>query len=124
MTSRNDYARLAKITRTAMDVAQGKMQKLLAQETAVRAQLEALQSSRQVWAPEGSSARSASADVKWQIWVDQRREELNFDLARLFVKKDLARAQLKRAFGKDQTVKALLKKQQLDRLAELRRHVS
>lgn len=124
MSKRNDYERLAQITSTAMDVAQSHMQTVLAEEKAARAQIATLQASRHQQSPAGTPAQHVAADVKWQIWIDHRREELNFELAKILVKKDVARAQLKRAFGKDQTVQALLKKQRLDRILHARRHVS
>lgn len=124
MTKTNEFERLAEITGAGMDHAQARMKRLLAEEANIREQLASLQASRHQFSPQGSAAHSVSADVKWQVWIDHRREELNLELARIFVKKDAARAQLKRAFGKDQTVQALLKKQRLAKLLDHRRQVS
>ena len=124
MKKNDDYDRLSQITRTALDVAQSKMQKLLAEEENIKAQIAELQAARHQSVADGTPAQQGAADVKWQVWIDHRREELNMELARLFVQRDAARAQLKRAFGKDQTVLALLKKQRLERYLDQKRQVS
>ena len=124
MTRSDDYAQLARITDAAMHVAQSKMQSLLSEEASLLAQIEALQLSRSRPIQNGTPAQVGAADVKWQIWIDHRREELNMELARIYVKKDAARAQLKRAFGKDQTVQALLKKQSVNQILKQNRQVS
>lgn len=124
MSKPSDYERLARITNTAMDSAQAKMQALLAEEEALRSQLASLQSARHQMVQNGGNTQAIGADVKWQVWIDHRREELNHELVRVFVQKDAARSALKRAFGKDQTVQALLKRQRLAKLLAQRRQLS
>lgn len=60
---------------------------------------------------EDDPALVAGADVLWQTWIDQRRKDINMELARLASEKPTLMAQLRKAFGKKEAVNGLLQEQ-------------
>ena len=57
---------------------------------------------------EDDAALVAGADVLWQTWIDQRRKDINMELARLASEKPLLMSQLRKAFGKKEALNGLV----------------
>lgn len=57
-----------------------------------------------------SPARLCGADMRWLRWVENRRAELNRDLAQARVSEEQARRAAAKAFGRDQALAALVQK--------------
>lgn len=71
--------------------------------------LDTARDSSQAERPEGDDpATAAGANVLWQRWIDQRRKDINLELARLAAEKPALMDQLKRSFGKKEALKQLL----------------
>lgn len=106
-----DLKRLATITDTALSGAQARMHQINSQEAALQQQLAELSRRSTAHTSLDSLAVQAGADVRWQVWADRRREEINLEMARLRAMKEEARHALRKAFGKDQAMQHLLRKQ-------------
>lgn len=104
---------LARITETALSAVQADMMKVRSEETALRNQLREIRDRAQQKPEAGSPAYKAGADVRWQRWVDRRREEINFELARVLARKDATKSRLRIAFGKDRAIQMLVLKRQM-----------
>lgn len=103
-------SQLEEITGAILAGAQAQMARVQKQEADLRQQLQELVSARQNQIDGESPAQRAGADVRWQQWVDSRREQINIELARILATKETVRARLRIAFGKDQAMQALAKK--------------
>ncbi|SEW41299.1 hypothetical protein SAMN04488515_2810 [Cognatiyoonia koreensis] len=114
---RDDLVRLTEITAAALSAAQAKSAALQRKESALRQQLHDLARQRDTPVSVESAAERAGATVRWQHWVDRRREEINTELARVLALRDAARARLQRAFGKDQAMQELVKRLERERQA-------
>jgi len=71
--------------------------------------LDAARDGNQARRPEGDDpATAAGANVLWQRWIDQRRKDINLELARLAAEKPALMEQLKRSFGKKEALEQLI----------------
>jgi hypothetical protein len=103
---------LGRITALKHHAIQIEMAALLARERALRRNLADLASERKATSEVERSAddpaRVAGAEVRWQVWVDQRRATINAELAQVLAQKADCTARLRLAFGKDQVAQALV----------------
>ncbi len=90
--------------------AQARLAQIAAQEGRLKAQLSELHRSReQAVNRDGSDPASKSgADVRWQRWIDQRRKEINLELAQLASQRLVAKEGLKVAFGRKEALLSLI----------------
>ena len=105
---------LARLTDAALRAEQAKMAQCNRAISAVRAQLASLKPAREARPMvdrTADPAQLAGADLRWQMWVEERRKALNQELAQLFVTQDVLRAALGRAFGKNVATATLAKRE-------------
>lgn len=106
---------LAKVTDALFQVEQAKMQRIAAEEAAVRknlADLEAQYNSAQDATTDMMAIRALGADLLWQVWVGRKRADLQMELARILVRKAQAAEGLRFAFGKNHVASQLLQRQE------------
>lgn len=53
------------------------------------------------------AARLANADTRWQTWVEQRRVNINTELAQNYLRRDVVVGRLTRAVGQDVSINRL-----------------
>lgn len=111
---------LAQITRAGYDRERHKLQKILAEEAALRAELlrlDALNSQARLATDE--SQRAIGADVIWQAWVGRAKTQLNMKLARLLAVKEHHQNLVRKAYGKVLVADELLAKARQERKRKL-----
>lgn len=106
----NQLKQLIAVTETALAAAQASMARMQLLEADLRQQLIELKGTNAMGLSESAATR-AGADVRWNRWVDKRREDINTELARTLAEKESVREKLRIAFGKDQAVRKLSSKQ-------------
>ncbi len=106
---------LAHLTALRFQARQADMAKLMRQEAALRANLADLLAARRANAARAHAktdvALAAGADVRWQVWADQRRAVINAELAQVLARRAALAEQLRIDFGKDQVAGKLLARQ-------------
>jgi hypothetical protein len=114
MTSIKGLKQISPLLEALQRSEEAKLARITASEVRLRAQLDELRKTRRSLAEdrpiESDPARRAGADVLWQTWIDQRRTDINLELAQLASKKPIAVAALKLAFGRREAVRQLTKK--------------
>ncbi len=97
---------LCELTALQMQTAQAALAEVTAREMGLRGQLQILVADRRAVAERtrqpDEPAFTAGADLRWHRWVDQRREVINAELARVLVLKEERLRGLRLAFGRDQ----------------------
>ncbi len=125
MTSAKDLKQISPLLEAVHKAEEAKLARITKAEIRLRAQLEELQKARQLSVQdrpvESDAARRAGADVVWQTWIDQRRAEINFELAQLAAKKPAAIAALKLAFGRKDAIRQMTKRVKRDELLRNKR---
>jgi hypothetical protein len=116
------YANLVRLTDAAYQSRLARMQRLMADETALRQELASLEVARRNnLAVEFSPAdmRAIGADILWEGWIVRQRTALNIRLANLLVQKEAMRVDIREVFGRAQVAKAL-NDAQLEKLRKTR----
>ena len=102
---------LVQITGVALRAQQAELVAIQRHEEDLRLNLAQLTASKSTQAQSNrasdDAALVAGADMRWHLWVDQRRALINAELARVLAQKENCREKLKRAFGRDQAAVAL-----------------
>ncbi len=105
--------------------AQSEVSRIKEEQRALRAQLQDLNDQRAASLTnrpvEGDAAIVAGADVRWQRWIDQRKTEINLQLANLAAEQPKALAKLKKAFGRKEALAQLCKTEKLETRARVAR---
>jgi len=108
----SDLSALERVFDLKFETAQNKLMQHRKQIADVKAKLQELTDARtrylQKERTEADAATIAGADVQWQRWIDQRRKDLNIDLARLLAEEDGLAKTLKKAFGKQVAMKGVI----------------
>ncbi len=110
---------LLRLTDAALRAEQARMAHCNREISALQDQIAALKApgkAAQATESEPDPAQRAGADLRWQMWAEERRKALNLELAKMRAAQDSLRASLATAFGKHQATSALC-----DREVELRR---
>lgn len=116
------YADLARMTDAVYQSRLARMQRLMADETALRQELASLEVARRNnLAVEFSPAdmRAIGADILWEGWIVRQRTALNMRLANLLVQKEAMRVEIREVFGRAQVAKAL-NDAQLEKVRKIR----
>ena len=107
------FEMLTRLTDVRLQADQARMAELLAHEAELRQTLQdlAAQRQKQSWPAigAGDAAAVARADLHWQLWIDQRRNTINTELARVLAQKEECKATLRISFGRDQAAQRLWK---------------
>ena len=117
---------LGKVTQLRLQADQAKLAGLHAHETGLRQNLQDLIRQRRplrvLDRADVDAATKAGADLRWQLWVDQRRRAINEELALLLAQKAECEVVLRKSFGQDQAAQMLNKQVQANaKQARLRR---
>lgn len=101
MTDIPDLRRMQRITQIDYDRQREGFARILAQESALRAELSRLDAmNRDARAATEARHRAIGADVLWHGWVGRTRTDLNLRLARVLAMKDQHRTRVRKAYGK------------------------
>lgn len=103
MTNANDLAALHQITRARYEQRRQSFAKLVAEETALRAELARLDGMNHIpSSSQGAPAQmhSIGADVLWRGWLGRTKTALNMRLARVLAVKEGHLMEVRRAYGK------------------------
>lgn len=103
--------RLQAATEVGFLKARQKVQPILDEEASARHNLARLaQQENDNRAATGSdqAMQSLGADMLWRSWVAKTRRQLNFELARVMVRKEPAMEDVRRAFGRKEAMRLLL----------------
>ncbi|MEQ8897797.1 MAG: hypothetical protein RID23_11950 [Roseovarius sp.] len=110
--SRAPLEDLVRITAAARRVEEARMQRLVEEETALRAELDDLDAARRANQALGetdlAASRSVGADMLWQGWVARSRRQLQIRLARVLARKGDALRDLRKAYGRGDAAQSLL----------------
>lgn len=115
---------LLRLTDAGLRAEQAKMARCNREIAAMQDQIAALRSPQNKAVPtaDPDPAQRAGADIRWQMWAEERRKALNLELAKLRAAHDAQRTSLATAFGKHQATQALYDKEvELRRLKDSRR---
>lgn len=107
---RAKLAALERIAGLMLDVRQAELRQAAAARDASLAALAALDRPAAVPAPETSPVATAQAAIRYEVWADRRRAEINLTLARQTARLEDARQAAAQAFGKTEALKALRRK--------------
>lgn len=104
---------LRDLARLQFQARQREMAELRQQEAALRQNLADLLGDRAARdaakAGAADPAMRAGADVRWHVWIDQRRAVINQELAKVRARMAALEPKLRRAFGKDLVAQQLQK---------------
>lgn len=115
-----DLVDLAMVTRAGYDREHHKLQKVLAEETGLRAELARLgEMDRKARIDTDETLRAIGADIIWQGWVGRAKTQLNMKLARVLAVKEHHQTLVRRAYGKVLVADELLAKAQGDKKQRL-----
>ena len=102
MTDKAKLARLVELSSLILDT------RLLALETAARARQNSLDRLAEINKPSAAAnlplVAAAEVALRYELWADQRRSEINTVLARQTAEWDEARQEAARAFGRNQVL--------------------
>lgn len=115
MSEREKLKRLAEVSSLILQT------RLLALETAARARQHSLDRLAEINAPSApadlSLVAAAEVALRYQLWADQRRSEINTVLARQTAEWQEARQEAARAFGRNKVIDSLRERQRLAQLS-------
>lgn len=112
---------LVRITSAAQRMEEARMHRLTEEESALRAELEALEVAHRAnhTLPETDlmATRSVGADILWQGWVSRSRRQLQVRLANVLARKGDALRDLRKAYGRGDAARSLLEEARRDEAA-------
>ncbi|WP_339672698.1 hypothetical protein [uncultured Roseovarius sp.] len=110
MTSRSE-ADMVALTEALYRADSARVQRLLAEEAGLRADLRQLETMRRTAGEmpqeDASVYRAVGADLLWQGWIGQSKARLHSELARILGRKGQLSRELRRSFGKYQAATQL-----------------
>ncbi len=102
---------LTKVTNLRLQADKATLAKVLAKEADLRRNLQDLGRLRDKRMDTDlasyDAAFVAAADLNWQLWIDERRNTINAELAKTLAQKEECKATLRKSFGKDQAAQSL-----------------
>ena len=108
--------RLQELSDLRLHHVQAEMSQLLTRQRDLQAALNDLTGRRKQRADglcgPSDAAFVAGADMAWHLWVEQRRRQINTELAKVLAEQDQCRLRLSRALGQTQAINGLAQKLQ------------
>ncbi len=115
MTDKAKLKRLAEVSKLILET------RLLALETAARVRQRSLDRLAEINKPAGPTplplVAAAEVAIRYEVWADQRRSEINTVLAQQTAEWEEARHEAARAFGRNQVLDKLRERRRKDQLS-------